>query len=220
MATNSSPARIVRESIETPASRAMGSTPSPRLPSTASATCVSVHRIISSKDLLFPSSGQGFFLVRTTAALFCPFSPVEGSSFSASRYLWPAGPRLSSRRDVSALRAKPCAMVSCPARRRRVPTIVQCLCRHFAIVKVNRMVCEDLVVLVALACEQNHVSRARFFDRQVNGLRAVRLDHVFSAGLLHAHNNVADDLQRFLLPRVIACQDRQIAHAPGDFTHD
>jgi hypothetical protein len=30
--------------------------------------------------LLFPGSGRGYFLDRTTA-VFCPFSPVEGSSF-------------------------------------------------------------------------------------------------------------------------------------------
>src|ERR1700741_1171182 len=79
MAMNSSPARIVRESIETPASRATGSRPCPRLPATASATCVTVHRIVASKSLLAPEFGRSVHFVRSV--LLGAFSPVEGSSF-------------------------------------------------------------------------------------------------------------------------------------------
>src|SRR6516162_6737000 len=87
MATNSSPARIVRESIETPASRARGSRAGPRFPATASATCVTVHRIVASEHLLVSGFGRGVHLVRT--ALLGAFSPVEGSSLIYESFLWP-----------------------------------------------------------------------------------------------------------------------------------
>src|SRR6516162_2195977 len=76
MATNSSPARILRESIETPASRATGSTPSPHLPATASATSVTVHRIVASENLPVSRFGRGVHLVH--AARLGAFSPVLG----------------------------------------------------------------------------------------------------------------------------------------------
>src|SRR5580692_3563812 len=53
MATNSSPARTVRESIETPATQATGSSPAPALTPSAPATCAIVHRINASRGLLY-----------------------------------------------------------------------------------------------------------------------------------------------------------------------
>src|SRR4029077_8805483 len=52
MAMNSSPGRIVRESIETPASRATGSSAPPGLEPTAAAICAIVQSIRSSADLV------------------------------------------------------------------------------------------------------------------------------------------------------------------------
>ncbi len=75
---------------------------------------------------------------------------------------------------------------------------------YFAIVKVNGAIRKNLVVLVAFACEQNDVSGARFFDGQADGLGAVRFDHVFAAGLLHADDDVADDFQRVFLAGIVA----------------
>src|SRR5271157_1253809 len=96
MATKSSPERSVRESIETPASRARGSSPCPGFPATASATCVSVHRIVASISWLSPGFGRSVHLVRK--AHLCAFSPVEGSSFRLVCELlrWLAGPRPTS----------------------------------------------------------------------------------------------------------------------------
>src|SRR5262249_55349662 len=88
MATNSSPARMVRESIETPASRATGSRPTPRLPATASATCVTVHRIVASENLPVSGFGRGLHLVRS--ARLGAFSPVRGSSLIYESLLWAA----------------------------------------------------------------------------------------------------------------------------------
>src|SRR3974390_455920 len=87
MAMNSSPARSVRESIDTPATQAMASSPLPRLPATASATCVTVHRIVASIGWL----SQGF--VPMPIALLRAFS--EGSSFVRHSPLWLASPRHS-----------------------------------------------------------------------------------------------------------------------------
>src|SRR6202140_4576724 len=52
MAMNSTPGRIVRESIETPASRATGSSAPPGLEPTAAAICAIVQSIRSSADLV------------------------------------------------------------------------------------------------------------------------------------------------------------------------
>src|SRR5271166_858255 len=219
MAMNSSPARIVRESIETPASRAKGSIPCPLLPATASATCATVHRIVSSKGWLSLGFGRGLGLVRTTA-LFCPFSPVEGSSLflrvtalarrpsSLWRRVYPAGSGVKPlphghqppHGDQSALRAKPFAAV----RRCHVPAIAERFRCHFAIVKVNRVIRKNLVVLVSFAGQQNDVSLARFFNGQVDRFRAVGFDEIFPAGLLHTHHNVTDDFQGILLSRIVA----------------
>src|ERR1700692_2759777 len=53
MAMNSSPGRTVRESIETPASRATGSSAPPGLEPTAAAICAIVQSIKSSADLVY-----------------------------------------------------------------------------------------------------------------------------------------------------------------------
>src|SRR2546428_4789917 len=87
MAMNSSPARIVRESIDTPAAQAKGSSPAPARVPSAPATCAIVHRISSSKDSSYSS------ILR-----FGVFSTFEGSSFQEVRH-WP----VPACRDPSAL---------------------------------------------------------------------------------------------------------------------
>src|SRR5258708_30064461 len=57
MAKNNSPARTDRESIETPATRARGSSPEGGATRKAPATSVSVHRIASSMNWVSPASG-------------------------------------------------------------------------------------------------------------------------------------------------------------------
>src|SRR5260370_8234690 len=57
MAKNRSPARTDRESIETPATRARGSSPEGGATRKAPATSVSVHRIASSMNWVSPASG-------------------------------------------------------------------------------------------------------------------------------------------------------------------
>src|SRR5580692_11904843 len=71
MATNSSPRRNVRESIETPATRARGSSPVPAPTPRAPATCAIVHRINASRGLLYADTPR--------IGLFSPY--FEGSSF-------------------------------------------------------------------------------------------------------------------------------------------
>src|ERR1700676_4988745 len=71
MAKNSSPVRSVRESIETPATRATGSSPVPALTPRAPATCAIVHRINASRGLLYADT--------PCIGLFSPC--FEGSSF-------------------------------------------------------------------------------------------------------------------------------------------
>ena len=82
------------------------------------------------------------------------------------------------------------------------------------------MVGQDLVVFVALSCQEHHISRACFINRHRDGFAAVRLDHVFAAGLLHADDDVADDLERIFLARIVAGENREIAEAAGKFAHD
>src|SRR6266849_5761667 len=57
MAKNTSPARTDRESIETPATRAKGSSPEGGATRKAPATSASVHRIASSMNWVSPASG-------------------------------------------------------------------------------------------------------------------------------------------------------------------
>src|SRR5208337_2003239 len=96
--------RSVRESIETPASRAVGSSPCPGSPATASATCVSVHRIVASIGWLSPGFGRSVHLVRK--AHLCAFSPVEGSSFDLSANCFLGSQALVPLQQTRALRAK------------------------------------------------------------------------------------------------------------------
>src|SRR6516162_7435377 len=88
---NSSPSRSVRESSDTPAIRAMGLSPCPAFPATASATCSIVHRIVASVRWLSQGFGRSVHLVRK--ALLGACSPVEGPSFICWFTSWPAAPR-------------------------------------------------------------------------------------------------------------------------------
>src|SRR5215469_16843585 len=76
------------------------------------------------------------------------------------------------------------------------------------IVEVNRAVPENLVVLMALARQQHDVPRLGFFNCRMNGFPPVRFNQVLPTGLLHAHHDVADDLQGVLLARIVARQNR------------
>src|SRR2546423_661960 len=58
MAMNSSPARIARESIDTPANRARGLSPVPGRVPRASSTCAIDHRISSSRDSSYSSTNR------------------------------------------------------------------------------------------------------------------------------------------------------------------
>src|SRR5215469_4788756 len=137
-------------------------------------------------------------------------------SFSTNHLIeWPFWPVAAFARHECALPAKPSTALW-----RRISSIGQRLSRFFAIVKMNRVICKNLVVLVPLSCQQHDVSRARLFDRQPNGFRAVRFDHVLPTGPLHSHHNVTDDFQRVFLARIVAGQNRKVAKTSGNLSHD
>src|ERR1700722_20153590 len=81
----------------------------------------------------------------------------------------------------------------------------------FAIIKMQRSVGENLIVLMTFSREQNDVARARLIHRQRDRLLPVGLDEIFRVRLLQADNDVVDDLQRIFCSRIIVGEDRQIA---------
>src|SRR2546425_8087331 len=216
MATNSSPARIVRESIETPATRARASSPVPGRVPRAPATCAIVHRISSSKGSSYPSTPR-----------LVLFSSFEGSSFrEVSHRLAPVDPRpeaLSSRLITSALGAKPGAIprLAFPL---AVPRAFEAAFpegapRHLTIAKFERPVRHNLIILVPLSSQQHNVSCARFVHGHTDGLLTVRLDQILAGCFLQSHDDVADDFQRIFTARIVARKNRQVAQPAGDFSH-
>src|SRR6266481_401632 len=154
MAKNSSPARIVRESIETPATRARGSSPAPGAASIGSEICRSVHRINSSKSWRYEDTAH-----------VGQFSPFEGSSLVRVTTARSASLPLSIKRATcQTLGRSPSGHIHARA------------ARHFAIVKFQCAVGENLVILVTLPSQQQDVSGARFVHRQADGFLAVGLD--------------------------------------------
>src|SRR4029077_7066432 len=85
MAMNNSPARIVRESIETPATRARGLSPAPSTASIGSETCRSIHRINSLKSWRYEDTAH-----------VGAFSPFLGLLLGTGKYGFQ---RLSPARD-------------------------------------------------------------------------------------------------------------------------
>src|SRR6266566_3848678 len=73
MATNSSPARIARESIDTPASRARGSSPAPGRVPKAPATCAIVpHKLLKGLVLVQYRTARSVFNVLRAPPLVRP----------------------------------------------------------------------------------------------------------------------------------------------------
>src|SRR5260370_42295335 len=92
MAMNSSPARIERESIDTPATRAMGLSRVPGRVPKAPATCAIVHRISSSKDSSYPSTQRLVLFAKFLGLLLS-----RGPPFASPRGVrTPAAPSLLS----------------------------------------------------------------------------------------------------------------------------
>src|SRR4029077_4309783 len=220
MAMNNSPGRTVRESIETPASRARGSSAPPGLEPTAAAICAIVQSIKSSADLVC--------VQKPGIATYLPFWHPNVSYCAKNRGLRvvlflcvPAWLAQTTRASgvpnyVSSLTL----LFDLPvAGWDLIPALDQRGSSHFAIVKLQRAVGKNLIILVAFSGQKNHVARARFVHGQPDRLFAVRLNDIFAAGLLHSDNNVADNFQRIFLARIVTGKNGEIAEPPGDFAH-
>src|SRR5437764_1885048 len=75
----------------------------------------------------------------------------------------------------------------------------------------------NLVRLVSLACEEDHISLRREVDRPRDRLAAV-LDPLLAARR-HPGLDVVEDPLWVLRPRIVARDDRQVAAAFGDAPH-
>src|SRR6266699_2895132 len=90
---------------------------------------------------------------------------------------------------------------------------------HIAIVKFERSVGENLIILMALSGQQHDVSVSGFLHGHADRLFPVRLDQIFAGGFLQPHNDIADDFQRVLAAGIVARKNRQVAQPAGDFPH-
>src|ERR1700747_1897089 len=99
------------------------------------------------------------------------------------------------------------------------PFTAQNLSRLLAIVKLKRAIAQNLRVLVAFACQQHDVSRARFVKRHSQRRLAILLDPVVPVHLLQSHHHVVDDAQRIFRARIVARQNHQVAQRPRCLTH-
>src|SRR5216684_9075818 len=117
------------------------------------------------------------------------------------------------RSPPSALGAKPRAASRLAFQLAAIPLLVwrpfktpfaQGAPRHFAVVKFERPVGDNLIILMAFSGQQHDVSAAGFLHGHADGLLPVRLDQVFAGGFLQSHDDVADNFQRVFAPRIIA----------------
>src|SRR3984893_14167494 len=225
MAMNSSPGRTVRESIETRASRATGSSAPPGREPTAAAICAIVQSIKSSADLVC--------VQRPGIVLYLPFwhPNVSGSAknralrvvlFQCLRAWLTQVIRASSVPNCDAFLSNLAPMLIGPARcgRGLISPLAQRAASHVAIVELQRAIGQNLVMLMAFSGQQHNVASAGFIHRQSNSFFAVRLNDIFAAGFLHPDNNVADDFQRIFLARIVTGKNGEIAEPPGNFAHD
>src|SRR5206468_7486378 len=83
MAINSSPGRTERESIETPASRARGSSPAPVRATKTLATCAIVHRINASESSPYGHTA-GFAVCSPVAGLLLYYLTLACRGYSAT----------------------------------------------------------------------------------------------------------------------------------------
>src|SRR5579862_3426697 len=95
----------------------------------------------------------------------------------------------------------------------------QNLSRLLAIVKLKRAIAQNLRVLVAFACQQHDVSRARFVKRHSQRRLTILLDSVVPVHLLQSHNHVVDDAQRVFRARIVARQNHQVAQRSRCLAH-
>ena len=92
--------------------------------------------------------------------------------------------------------------------------------RDVAIIKFESAVSENLIILMAFACEQNDISAARFVHCKADGFFTVGFDQIFSAGFLETHDDVADDFQGIFGAWIVTGQDRKVAQTSRHFAHD
>src|ERR1700730_980348 len=225
MAMNSSPGRTARESIETPASRATGSSAPPGLEPTAAAICAIVQSIKSSADLVC--------VQRPGIALYLPFWHPNVSRSAKNRVLRVVLFQCLRAWLTRAIRASgvpnhvaflPKLPPSLAALSRGgsilISPLYYCAASHFAIVKLERAIGKNLVIFVAFSGQQNNVAGASFIHRQPDGLLPIRLDNIFAAGFLHPDNDVANNFQRIFLARIVTGKNGEITEPPGNFAHN
>src|SRR5256714_7234720 len=113
------------------------------------------------------------------------------------------GPEHTGTYEPSALGTKLRAAIDMIVSRPFKTTFAQDAPRHFAVVKFERLVGKNLIILVTLSGQQHDVSAAGFLQCHANGLFSVRLDQVFAGGFFQSPADVADDFPRgFPVPGV------------------
>src|SRR6266446_2870051 len=146
-----------------------------------------------------------------------------GSSFISLLWRVPTIPepqRPNPTNRNCALGAKLRARFSVVKSGRVKAALAQRLLRDSAIIPRKRLVGEHLIVLVSLASEQHDIACTRFIERESNGFLAVRFDQIFSAALLHPDHNIANDLERIFLARIVIGQNGEVRKPATDFAHD
>src|ERR1700739_758077 len=77
----------------------------------------------------------------------------------------------------------------------------------------------DLHFFMALARQQDDVSRARFADREGDRFAAIGFNAVLHAGLLQTAQSIVDDPPRIFTARIIGGEHNKIASSSGCLAH-
>ena len=88
-----------------------------------------------------------------------------------------------------------------------------------ALIHVHLRLADDLVILMALAAEDDHIARAVVFDRIGDGLAPVGAHDIGRVRLLEAGENVGNDRLRVFRARVVARDDDEIRLLTCDASH-
>ena len=96
-------------------------------------------------------------------------------------------------------------------------------CNDFPFIKMMFLMPDDLVILVSLAAENDHIMFFVVVDRPLDGLDAVRddlLGNIFQIIFLQSLQNILNDRFRILGPGVVGSNDAEIGIFRTDAAHD
>src|ERR1041385_9257553 len=91
--------------------------------------------------------------------------------------------------------------------------------RYFLVVEMKRLASDDLIILVPLARDQHQITIARFGDRLVNRLGAIRDLAIRLPCLLNSFLSVAKNLFGILCARIAGGENHHTAQPSRRFPH-